>query len=400
MTATVTAPRSLVIAQMLESDGPGGAEMVLLRLADALRSRGHEIVPVGPATGCGWLAEQFRARGFVPEQFLLRRPVDWQCAHGMIGMLERRKVDVVHSHEFTMAVYGAAAAKWLRRPHVATMHGNQTTTTQWRRRVALRTAFRWSSAVVTVSRDTKRFLDAQLGLSDDVAQVVPNGVPTATGDRARVRGELRVGSDELLVVATGSLVERKGHALLVRALAAQPAGGAPWRLAIAGNGVERSRLEELVRELAVADRVHLLGHRSDVGDILAAADIFAMPSLWEGLPLALLEAMSAGKPIVASATSGIPEAITPEVDGLLTRPGDLEGLTAALHRLRIDSALRERLAERAAARARAEFSIEAMTTAYEEIYFGILGHPVHSGARAGERTGLSPTPATHQWRQG
>lgn len=392
MTATA-APR-LVIAQMLESDGPGGAEMVLLRLAEALRSRGHEVVPVGPATGCGWLAEQFRARGFAPERFLLRRPIDWRCVRGMRAMLERRRVDVIHSHEFTMAVYGAAVGKWLGRPHVATMHGNQTMTTQWRRRVALRTAFRWSDAVVTVSRDTKRFLDAQLRLRDDALQVVPNGVPTANGDAARIRGELRIAPDELLVVATGSLVERKGHALLIRALASQPAGGAPWRLAIAGKGVERNRLEELTRELAVADRVHLLGHRDDVGDLLAAADIFAMPSLWEGLPLALLEAMSAGKPIVASATSGIPEAITPEIEGLLTRPGDLDGLTNAIHRLRVDPALRQRLAEYAAARARAEFSIEAMTTAYEQIYLRVLGHPLHSGPRAGERTGLSPTPAT------
>jgi glycosyltransferase involved in cell wall biosynthesis len=140
-------------------------------------------------------------------------------------------------------------------------------------------------------------------------------------------------------------------------------------LAIAGNGAERGALEALIDELGVGSRVHLLGHRDDVGALLAAADIFAMPSLWEGLPLALLEAMAAGKPIVASGISGIPEAITSETEGLLTRPGDLGELSAALYRLRTDPALRARLAERAGARARAEFSIEAMTTAYEEIYF-------------------------------
>jgi len=365
------APRRLVIAQMLESDGPGGAEMVMLRLAEGLRARGHEIVPVGPVAGCGWLADQFRQRGFNPETFSLRRPLDWECARGMIAMLRRRRVDVVHSHEFTMALYGTVSARQLGRPHVITMHGNQTTTNRWRRRVLLRTAFRFSENVIAVSRDTKRFLDAQLGVSPDLIRVVANGVPIPTGDRARVRSELRLALDELLVLATGSLVPRKGHAVLIKALAGQEAGP-PWRLVIAGNGSERGALEALIRELGMGERIQLLGHRDDVGDLLAAADIFAMPSLWEGMPLALLEAMAAGKPIVASGISGIPEAITTEAEGLLTRPGNLGELTAALRRLRTDPTLRQRLAQRSAARARTDFSIEAMTTAYEDVYYQAL----------------------------
>jgi glycosyltransferase involved in cell wall biosynthesis len=391
--------RKLVIAQMLESDGPGGAEMVMMRLAEALRARGHEIVPVGPATGCGWLAEQFRMRGFQPEQFLLRRPLDWRCARGMVAMLRRREVDIVHSHEFTMAVYGAATARWLGRPHLITMHGNQTMTTKWRRRVLLRAAFRFSDSVVAVSRDTKRFLDAQLGLAPDRLCVVANGVPVPIGDRERVRGELQLRPDEILVVATGSLVPRKGHAVLIKALAAQPPGPG-WRLAIAGNGPERGALEALISELGVASQVHLLGHRDDIGDLLAGADIFAMPSLWEGLPLSLLEAMSARKPIVASETSGIPEAVVPDIEGLLTRPGDLAELTAALHRLRTDPALRTRLADRAAVRARAEFSIDAMTNAYEDMYVSLVSRRPVSGPRAREIAGIAAPPTAQERGQG
>jgi glycosyltransferase involved in cell wall biosynthesis len=352
---------------MLESDGPGGAEMVMLRLAEALRERGHEIVPVGPATGCGWLAEQFRQRGFQPEQFLLRRPLDWRCAHGMTEMLRRRGVDVIHSHEFTMAVYGTASARWLGRPHVITMHGNQTMTTRWRRRAGLRAAFRLSDAVVAVSRDTKRFLDAQLGVRADVIRIVPNGVPTPVGERDAMRQALRLAPEELLVLATGSLVPRKGHAVLIKALAAQPPD-IPWRLAIAGNGPERGALEALVASLKLDSRVQLLGHRDDVGDLLAAADIFAMPSLWEGLPLALLEAMAAGKPVVASATSGIPEAVTSEKNGLLTQPGSVPELDMALTRLLTDAPLRCRLAVCAERTARTVYSIEAMTAAYDDLY--------------------------------
>jgi glycosyltransferase involved in cell wall biosynthesis len=269
------------------------------------------------------------------------------------------------------------------------MHGNQHTTARWRRRATLRGAFGLTGTVVAVSNDTKRFFDGELRLRPGVLRVVPNGVPASTGDRARIRRELRLSSDELLVLATGSLVPRKGHAVLMRALAAQPAEGPLWRLAIAGRGSEQPSLEVLSRELGIEARVHLLGHRDDVGDLLAAADIFAMPSLWEGLPLALLEAMSAEKPIVASATSGIPEAIVADVDGLLTRPGDVEELAAAIHRLRIDPGLRRRLGERAGTRAREEFSIEAMTTAYEELYLAAGRRRATSGFRAWERGSLA-----------
>ena len=387
--------RRLVIAQMLESDGPVGAEIMMLRLAVALRERGHDVVPVGPAAGCGWLSEQFRKRGFHPEAFVLRHPLDLRCVRDLASMLKRRGVDVVHSHEFTMAVYGTASAKWVGVPHVITMHGNQRMATRWRRRIALRAAFSFSDAVVAVSRDTKRFLDAQLDLRTDRLGVVANGVPMPAGDRQRVRAELGMGSDEQLVFAAGSLVPRKGHALLMRAMAAQSSTPA-WRLAIAGSGPERSALETLAGDLGIAARVHLLGHRDDIDDLLAATDIYAMPSLWEGLPLALLEAMAAGRPIVASATSGIPEAVDSEIDGLLTTPGELNELTMAIERLRTNAGLRHDLGERALRRARAEFSIDAMATAYEQIYLQAAKRlPSRSGAREGRR-GLAPTPAIDQ----
>jgi glycosyltransferase involved in cell wall biosynthesis len=264
-------------------------------------------------------------------------------------------------------VYGTAAARLAGCGHVVTMHGNQVMTSRWRRRAALRLAFRFSDAVVAVSVDTKRHLDDRLGLQPDVVQVVANGVFVPPGDRDRIRRELGIRPGELLVMASGSLVERKGHAVLIRALAGlDPA--LPWRLAIAGQGQERPVLEQLIGVLGVADRVQILGFRDDMPDVLAATDICAMPSLWEGLPLALLEAMAAGKPIVASETSGIPEAMTSGQDGLLTPPGDVDALGAALDQLLRDPALRARLGTAAAARAAAEFSLDAMVTAYEALY--------------------------------
>ena len=351
---------------MLESDGPGGAELVELRLAQALRERGHTIVPVGPSTGCGWLAGQFREAGFGPETFTLRRPLDWRCLAGMIDLLRRHRVDLVHSHEFTMAVYGAAAARWLRIPHVITMHGSQYVTAKWRRQVLLRWAFRSSDTTVVVSHDTKRHLASELSIGPDTLSVILNGVPVRSGDRAVVRRELGLPDDHLLLLAVGSLVPRKGHAVLIEALATL--GPGPWMLAIAGGGVERDRLQALAAERGLARHIQIMGHRDDVPNLLAAADVFVMPSLWEGLPLALLEAMLAGKPVVASRTSGIPEAVTDGLDGLLTTPGDVSELAHALNSILTDPARRLALGAAARSRATAAFTLDAMTDGYESVF--------------------------------
>jgi len=359
----------LRIAQMLESDGPGGAETMLVSLSEALRDRGHTVIPVGPARGVGWLSARLRDAGFDRQTFSIRHPIDWQCLRGMIEVLRAKQIEVVHSHEFTMAVYGAAAARWLGIPHVITMHGSQYVTSKRRRRIALRWAFRASAHVVGVSNDTTSHLRSRLGLPQGVIRTITNGVPHLPGNRMATRRALGVADGELLLLAVGNLIVRKGHAQLIRALAnARPTPDVPWRLAIAGQGEERDRLIAVAEQYGVADRVQLLGQRADVFDLHAAADIFVMPSLWEGLPLALLEAMHAGTAIVASRTSGIPEAITNGVDGLLTPPGDERALTEALERLLADPVERARLGAAALARARAKFSMDRMTTEYEELY--------------------------------
>src|SRR3954467_12266265 len=113
--------RALRIAMMLESDGPGGAEIMMLQLSDELRRRGHTVVPVGPRHGCGWLAERFREAGMTPEGFTLSRPVDPNCGRGLLQLFRKHDIDTVHSHEFTMAVYGAAAARLIGVRPVITM---------------------------------------------------------------------------------------------------------------------------------------------------------------------------------------------------------------------------------------------------------------------------------------
>lgn len=360
------------IGMWLESDGPGGAEIVVFRMAEELHRRGHEVIPLGPVKGVGWLGARFRDAGFTPRTFTLRRALDPVCLWELVDSIRADRLDLIHSHEFTMAVYGGAAARWTGRPHITTMHGNQRMTAAMRRRVALRWAFRNAAATVAVSADTRGHLSTELGIPTEAVRVILNGVPDRVGDPEPIRSELGLRPDEVLLLAVGNLDARKGHILLLRALLQLREGGLDtrWRVAIAGGrgGDQRDLLEAFAHEHGFGDRLHLLTQREDIPNLLAAADLFVMPSLWEGLPLALLEAMLAGKAIVASRVSGIPEAVTDGVEGLLSPAGDVDRLSDALGRVLPDAGLRGRLAAAAQTRARREFTVEAMVDAYESIY--------------------------------
>jgi len=372
MTMSLSKPSGLRVAMMIETDGPGGAEVMLIQLAEELRRRGHEVTAVGPVRGQGWLSARLRSLGFERRTFTLRRPLDPLCAIELARMLRELRIDVVHSHEFTMAVYGCAAARWLGLPHIVTMHGNETVMDAWRRRAALRWSLKRSRAFVAVSESTRTSMQARLRLPDGSIRVIPNGVPLRPGERTRTRRKLGVEDDEVLILMVGNLRRRKGHAVLLEALAELHRTGcaSPWQLAIAGDGRQRESLTRLTAELGIADRVQLLGHRDDIPDLQAAADIFAMPSYWEGMPLSILEGMIVGKAIVASNVGGIPEMLRDGDSGLLVPAGDPLALAHALRRLIEDPAQRERLGAAARRRAEAEFHVEVMADRYEHLYRG------------------------------
>ena len=362
----------LRILQMVESDGPGGAETMILQLSLELRRRGHTVELVGPPHGTGWLAAQLERRGMVLHTFSLRRPLDPGCYRGLKDLMQRLEIQVVHSHDFTMAVYGAAAARSLGRRHVITFHGGLGMLARWRRRVAIRWAMRASTATVAVSGATRRIYSARLGISPDRFAVIPNGISVSLGRS----GADSCGTRPPRWGAAGPRRRQcdvgQGSSRLVQALAQLIGAEVPWRLVIAGDERDAAApIRALLAGTPVQDRVRLLGLRDDVPDLLAAADIFAMPSLSEGLPLALLEAMFAGRAIVASAVGGIPEVITNDREGLLVPPSDPGALAAALRRLLDDPALRIRLGRAAQVRSAEHFTVGAMADAYERLYFGI-----------------------------
>jgi glycosyltransferase involved in cell wall biosynthesis len=278
-----------------------------------------------------------------------------------------------------MAVYGSTAARVLSIPHAMTMHGGLTITKALRRRIALRWAIRRSAQAIAVSAATGLQFAKDLGLRASAFTVVHNGVPVTSGRAEQVRSEFGCKDGDIVILAVGNLERNKNHRLVLEALVRLQQNGltVPWRMIIAAGrgGDQHSDLLAYIQTNGLDGRVHVATGRSDIADLQALTDIFVMPSLWEGLPMALLEAMVAGKAIVASATGGIPEAIVDGREGILFPPGDLHGLARGLRTLMTDPGLRGTFGAAAFERAKHEFTVQVMADRYLELYTRMCERP-------------------------
>ena len=365
--------RGLRVAHLIECDGPGGAETVVAQMATALQQAGAHNVVFLPANGEGWLARQLEGSGATVEYFHIDRPVSPGCARSLREAFRRHEIDLAHSHEFSMAVYGAWTAWRCGIPHVITMHGRRYYAERLQRRLAMWFAMATSARTVAVSTPLAQHLRSDLGAAEDRVVTIRNGVHYVPPDRVTLRDELGLGRGDRLLVAIGNLYPVKGHAHLIDALGLLAHAHPNLHLAIGGRGDLADALRDRSRQLQLESRVHLLGLRGDVSAVLAAADVFVLPSLSEGLPLALLEAMFAGRPIVASDVGEVRAALAGGTAGVLVPPGDAVALAGALDRLLRDPEERAGLAASAAAHARAEYDLSRMVHRYVELYEAALG---------------------------
>lgn len=364
------APLRILIG--LESSGPGGAENMVLSLAKGLRDRGHD--PIIATNRPGWMTDRAEAAALPVWIETQRRALEIPWVLGLAWKLRRNRIDVFHSHEFSMNIFGGAAAWLARVPQVATIHGRHYVADAPRRIRAHRGLLGRGVPLVAVSDDLREYLAGAFDLDRDALRLVHNGIALpgvdlagprnpGTSDRG-VRDELGLSPNAPLLLCVGNLYPVKDHASLVRTLPELPDA----TLAIAGRGEEEENLRRLARELGVENRLQLLGLRDDVDALLDAADVFVQPSKSEGLPLAVLEAMAHGVPVVASNVGGIPEAIVDGDSGLLVPPNDSSRLAMALAGLLAEPERARQLGQRGRERVAAEFSVGAMVDRYIELY--------------------------------
>lgn len=347
------------LTYVLDSQTYGGAEAYIAHLLTHLPPRfACQVVATEPVPR--QLAEAARRRG----RLLVVGPVGqrWRRAPALGRALRATRPDLVHvnlvdprSNRVLLAVAGAGAA-----PAVATVHMTGTVGSAASRPLLGR-IYRRLPAVIAVSAEIERLVATRLGMPPGRIRVVRNGVePRRQPATPRPCGApLRVG-------ALGRLTPQKGFDLLIEATARLMAAGERLEVTIAGQGRDHDRLARAAAGLPV----RLVGFCDDVPAYLAGLDVFCLPSRAEGLPLALLEAMMAGLPCLATAVGGIPSAVGGAA--VVVPPDDVTALTLALRRLLRDARLRSALSQRARALARRRFDVSAMVAGTAAVYDQVL----------------------------
>lgn len=336
----------------------------LLPLMRGIRDRGHEVIGV---SADGPLLGDVRAEGLRVEPLPLARSLSplaqWRALRAMIAFLRREKPDLVHAHMPISGFIARLAARIAGVPSVAyTCHGflfNQPA--PWpRRALAFAIEFlggRLTHLTMTVSTeeaaDARRLWIARsaipIGNGRDPARFHPD--PEA---RARIRNELGTDDATPVIVIVSRLVRHKGYPELLAALRDVP-GAELWVVGERLPSDHGDDMERIFYQAALGDRLRRLGYRTDVPDVLAAADIFVLPSHFEGLPMSVIEAMLTGLPVVATDIRGPREQVVHGATGLLVPPATIAPLAAALRTLVHDPALRAKMGDAGRARARLHY---------------------------------------------
>jgi glycosyltransferase involved in cell wall biosynthesis len=340
--------------------GIGGSERHLLTLLPALAERGIEPIFVG-LDDPKWDAADFYGALQVPAVRIVS-PRDFDPLL-LVRLARTLRADVVHTHLVHADVYGGLAARLRGTQLVSTKHNDDPFRVGPFRFVE-RSLSRLADRVITITDALHRFTVERVGVSADKVETIHyglEGLPEAWG----VNGSDDVPRDARVLLAVSRLTEQKGIDVAIRALAALPGDTA---LVVLGDGPERAALKRLALELGLEQRVFLLGRVPDVASWLRRASLFVHPARWEGFGLAVLEAMLAGLPVVASNVSSLPELVLDGETGVLVAPDD----AAALARGITQALEQPELGERGLARARSEFSVGRMTDRTAALYASIL----------------------------
>jgi glycosyltransferase involved in cell wall biosynthesis len=376
------------ILQLIESGGPGGAERMVLTLSGHLGA-GYD-VEIGLLRS-GWLESQVRASGLGYSPIRPDGAGDLGVVSALLEVVHSRRISLMHAHEFYMAVAGAAVSRLTGVPLLVTIHGKNYYPGKRRRRLLYRLAAAQASRMVAVSHDLAGFFCRTTKTPRSQVSVVYNGIDVeslASVPRdPSLLASIGIPGDARVIGAVGNLYPVKGHAHLLRAMPAILAAHPATHLIILGRGALEQAIRAEVHTLGIATHVHLLGHREDVPRWLAAMDIFVLPSLSEGLPLSVLEAMAAGRPAVASGVGGVHEVVEDGVTGFVVPPASPEMLAARIVELLENHALSVAMGAAGQARVRLRFSVDQMARDYGAMYRTMLDRERGPACRVAERVG-------------
>jgi glycosyltransferase involved in cell wall biosynthesis len=378
----------------------GGDSVLVLEMARDARERGFEvdILATDPH-----FQDLIRAAGIgLVDLDVIRREIrplwDTRGLRRLTRFLRESSYTIVHTHTSKPGVIGRLAATRAGVPVVVhTVHGfgfhEETGVVETAAyRTIERTAARWCDRIVTVSEFHRQWaLRAGIGTPEQIV-AIPNGVPSERAQASRARSEVRCElglTERLMILSTGRLAEQKGLEYLIRAAPLLRRTRPDARILLAGDGPLKAELTRLVNRLGVGDLVRVLGFRADVADLLDAADLVVLPSLWEGLSISLLEAMAAGKPVITTTIGSNREVTNDGEAALLVPPKNAHAIAEAILALADDPLRRSELARAGREVQAQQYTIGRMLDAYADQYELLLRRkrvPVTAAVRAQEAT--------------
>jgi len=362
------------ILQIKTSADRGGAETVVLQLTAELQKQGHDFLTlVGEV---GWLIDRMRDSGLRAEA--MPRGIFRQVA-SVSRHIYRFGPDALLVHGAQVAVPASLASLITGVPMITVEHcADNWRDTSWLRNTVDRQLIaRISAGRIAVSRAVREVLIEKRIIDDRKVCVIPNGLElpsfvNASGHRREIRERFGMKMDDFIIVTVARMTEQKGHRYLLEAVPKIREVLPNCRFLWLGEGELLESIRADVRSRNLGSVICLPGAIDGVTDVLTAMDLFVLPSLWEGLPIGILEAMAVGLPVIATAVAGTPEVVKDGETGILVRARDPDAVAVSILKLAADSEMRNRIAQAGRKYVHEEHAIASVA----ERYVRILGHAI------------------------
>lgn len=376
---------ALRVLHILPSLRPDGGERIAVYVASRIDRRRFEPAVVSVNAPVGSDLETALAEAGVRVWYLGKGAgFDWRIYSKMQQVFREFQPDIVHTH---MQVLRYAFPSMLIHKPRLMLHSVQNVADrelEWRGRMLQRVGYRFGIKPIAVAREVAKSVERIYNIRN--CEVIWNCVPTDHYGSPQIgreewRAQQGFAPDDVLFVCVARFFPQKNHPLLLEAFARGPAGDPRARLLLVGAGPLLPQAQAEAKRLGIMEKVHFLGLRSDIPDLLAATDTFVLSSDWEGAPVALIEAMAAGLPVIATAVGGVAESFQNHKEGILLQPGDAAGIAQAMTMLLHNGELRRSMGAAAAVRAREQSDIGKMVRAYEDLYARALA-PAYAPAAA------------------
>ncbi len=310
----------------------------------------------------------------------LKHRFDPTIVSDIYHLIKKKNIKIVRTHQYHANLYGRLAAFFARVPCiVASVHNVYTIDRKLHRRIINRFLARLTDRIVAVSETVKKDILKYDGLHENKVIVIHNGIDTARFsdiDGKAIRSEFNIPCDVPVIGTIGRLTLQKGIKYLIKATSVIKKRFPRITLFIVGDGPIREELQHYAKTFGLNRHAIFTGFRRDVSSLLAAMDIFVLPSLWEGLPNALLEAMASGKPIITTDIPPIREVINSENVGILIPPKDSTALALSIESLLVNKTFAVSLGNNAKNRAYSNFNIETTVKKYTELFKEILRNKI------------------------